>query len=187
MHKVSVQNFTVTGQRVKLNTTPYLPQLQWWLHMPSCTLWWPAAFACIHVEAYGTPLQTEENRIPVSSFNLYTKWKQWSSASARLVSAVSLAALKRYQDDNRMLFKNNFHDSYLIFSGKTNTNQPHTHIFLLKIIMFIYYLRTYIIKLYYYCHGKYVMQPRMISKYSNTHKLIFILLIIKNYQSHQLL
>lgn len=97
------------------------------------------AFACIRVGAYGKPwLFKKKNRIRVCSFNLHTKRKQWSRALAILLNAVLSAALKRYQDDNRMLFKNNLHETYVTFLGKTNVNQPHTHIF------FTYKNRVYI-------------------------------------------
>jgi len=63
-HKVRVfkciQYHIVTGWRLKLNTILNLQQPGWWLHRLSCKLWWPVAFACIHVGAYGTPWQTEE-------------------------------------------------------------------------------------------------------------------------------
>jgi len=89
---------------------------------------------------HGSP---KKNRILVGSFNLYTKFKQWSGALVRLDSAVSSAALKRYQDDSKTLFKNNFHDTYVTFSGKTNANQPHTHIFLLKNHVYILLMCVY--------------------------------------------
>jgi len=54
------------------------------------------------------------------------------------IAKVSLAALKRYQDDSRMLFKNNLHETYVTFLGKTNVNQPHTHIFFTYKIVFTY-------------------------------------------------
>lgn len=94
------------------------------------------AFAYIRVGACGKPwLSEKKNRIRVRSFNLHTKRKQL----ARLLNAVSSAALKRYQDDSRMLFKNNLHETYVTFFGKTNVNQPHTHN-----IFFTYKNRVYI-------------------------------------------